>query len=450
MKKLLFFSLLVIISGIWNCTSAQIIPRQLTLQDAIEIAIEQSPDALNSKQAFRVSFWNYRNFKASYLPSLTFESNIPQYENTVRVLTDPTSKQEVFIPVQYLQADAKLSISQQVGFSGGRVSLESRLTGIYNILPDSASFNSVPINLSIFQPLFMYNSYKWDKKIKPLQYSQAKQKYLEDVEQINITTTNFFFNLLNAQIELKIAYTNLSNYDTLYTIAKGRYQLGKIAENDLLLLELNFLKAQASVENGELDLDNAIFRFRSYLRIKDTIPIVLIPPSNISFFTINPNEAIALARENSSTYIDFQRRLLIAASEVNAAKLNERFDAMLSASIGLTDNGATLGGVYQTPMSHSEVIGLNIVIPIYDWGVARGRIKIAESQEEIEKTSVEQETLDAQQNVYLKVIQFNMQQNLVTIAAKSDTVARKNYAVTKGRYLIGKINSILYLNNAQI
>jgi outer membrane protein TolC len=43
-----------------------------------------------------------------------------------------------------------------------------------------------------------------------------------------------------------------------------------------------------------------------------------------------------------------------------------------------------------------------------------------------------------------------MQQNQVTIAAKSDTVARKNYELTIGRYLIGKMNSILDLNNAQI
>ena len=69
-----------------------------------------------------------------------------------------------------------------------------------------------------------------------LKYDQAKQKYLEDIEQISITTTNYFFNLLQAQIDKKIAMTNLSNYDTLYRIAKGRYQLGKIAENDLFFL----------------------------------------------------------------------------------------------------------------------------------------------------------------------------------------------------------------------
>ena len=42
---------------------------------------------------------------------------------------------------------------------------------------------------------------------------------------------------------------------------------------------LNFLQAQAALENSNLGLDNALFRFRSYLRIKDTTSIVLVPPA---------------------------------------------------------------------------------------------------------------------------------------------------------------------------
>ena len=75
---------------------------------------------------------------------------------------------------------------------------------------------------------------------------------------------------------------------------------------------------------------------------------------------------------------------------------------------------------------------------------------MAQSQQEIVKNSVEQELIDFQRNIYLKVVQFNMQERQLMIAAKSDTVASKSYDVTKGRYLIGKINSILDLNNAQI
>ncbi len=115
--------------------------------------------------------------------------------------------------------------------------------GIHNVNSENAlPFLSYPVNIELNQPIFTYNPYRWDRKIKPLKFSLAKRKYIEDIEQISITTSNHFFTLLQAQVEKKIAATNLSNYDTLYRIAKGRYQLGKIAENDLLQLELNFLQ----------------------------------------------------------------------------------------------------------------------------------------------------------------------------------------------------------------
>jgi len=452
MKKLTCLTILSVITGFSiQPIYAQLQVRSLTLEDAIGIALEQSPDALNSRQTFRASFWEYKSFKATNLPQMGIDATLPQFQRTISQQTDINTGQQVFVPQQYISADANLLISQRIGFSGGSIFMRSGLEAVYNINDSNtvASFLSTPVNVGLTQPIFQYNSYKWDKKIQPMKYSQAKQKFLEDIEQISITTTNYFFTLLNAQIELKIAYTNLSNYDTLFLIAKGRYQLGKIAENDLLLLELNFLKAQAAVENAELSLDNSLYRFKSYLRIKDTIPINLTPPAKINFFSVNPEEAVQLSISNSSTYLDFQKRLLEAARDVNQARMSGRFDAELIAVVGLTKNANTLAGAYQEPLDQQQVsFGINI--PIYDWGVAKGKIKIAESQEEIVKNSVEQETLDFQRNVYLKVVQFNMQKNQVTIAAKSDTVARKNYDVTKGRYLIGKMNSILDLNNAQI
>lgn len=449
--RLVTFLILPVTYSWIQTSNAQFNQRILTLQDAIGIAKEQSPDALNSKQSFRASFCEYRSFKASYLPSLQLDANIPQVQRAITPVTDPVTGEQLFVPQQYISSDAILSLTQKIGFSGGSIFIRSGLEAMYNITDSSviSSFLSTPVNIGLVQPIFQFNPYRWERKIQPIKYSQAKQQYLEDVEQISITTTNYFFYLLNAQIELKIAQTNQSNYDTLYRIAQGRFQMGKIAENDLLLLELNYLKAQAAVENANLELGNALFRFKSYLRIKDTVPVVLVPPSGIEFFTVNPDQAVAFAKNNSPVYMDFRKRLTEAERNVHQARLDGRFDAELTAVIGLTKNAETLPDAYKKPLDQQQV-SLGISIPIYDWGVARGRIKIAESEEEIVKNSVEQEILDFQQNVYLKVVQFNMQKNQVTIAAKSDTVARKNFEVTKGRYLIGKMNSILDLNNAQI
>jgi outer membrane protein TolC len=429
--------------------------RKLTLEEALEIAHTQSPDALNVKQAFKTSFWEYRTFRGTYLPQLGLKATIPDINWGIVKTTDPTSGLEIYVPQQYTSYTANLALSQKIGLTGGSISLNSGLQRLTNRITDvngshdTTAYYSIPINVEYNQPFFAFNPYKWERKIEPMKYDQAKRKYLEDSEQISITATNYFFGLLQAQVDKKIAGTNMSNYDTLYKIAKGRYELGKIAENDLLLLELNVLKAQAAVENANLALDNATFRLKSYLRIKDTIPLVLIPPAKIDYFSVDPKIAVQQANVNSSTSLDFKRRLLEAERDVNQAKMEGRFDAGLTAAFGLNQSAPTVNDAYKNPLNTQQV-SLGITIPILDWGVARGKIKMAQSQEEIVKNSVEQDIIDFQRNVYLKVVQFNMQKKQLLIAAKSDTVARKTYDVTKGRYLIGKINSILDLNNAQI
>lgn len=447
MKKFRALFFLVLILPCFPVFSQQNI-RNLTLSDVLEIAKTQSPDALNARQSFRTSYWEFRSYRASNLPALTFTATVPNLNQTIT--SQSIDGVQSYASYKYLSAYGNLSLTQKLGLTGGTVSINSYLSGQFNAdKPNPAPYLSYPVNIELTQPIFTYNSYRWDRKIKPLKYSIAKRKYLEDIEQISITAINYFFNLLQSQIEKKIATTNLKNYDTLYHIAKGRYQLGKIAENDLLQLELSFLKAQAQVENAELALENALFRFKSYLRLQDSTRVTLIPPNDISFFRINPEKAVALANQNSSTSLDYTRRLLDAASAVNYAKTTGRFDASIHAVIGLQQSGATVPDAYMNPADQRQ-ISLGLTIPLVDWGVARGQIKMAQSQQEIVKTSVEQEIIDFQRNVYLKAVQFNMQKNQLQIAAKSDTVARKSYEVIKGRYLIGRINSILDLNNAQL
>jgi outer membrane protein TolC len=441
--------LIMTVFGSHVVSYGQIKPRQLTLAEAIEISRTQSPEALNAKQAFSKSYWEFRSFRASYLPALALNSTLPDVNQVISPYLNADGSQ-TYSNSQKISAWANLALTQKIGITGGTVSVNSYLSGVHNVNSDNLTpYLSYPVSVEFSQPIFTFNPYRWDKKIKPLSYSIAKRKYIEAIEQIAINTTNYFFTLLQAQVDKKIATMNLTNSDALYTIAKNRYLLGKIAENEMLQMELSFLKAQAALENADLNLDNAQFKFKSFLRIKEDVSIVLLPPGNIDFFKIDPTKAVAIANENSSVPLDKKRQLLEAASAVNLAKLEGRFDAEIHALIGLQQTGATLPDAYINPLDQRQV-SVKLTIPIVDWGVAHGQIKMAQSQEEIMKNTTEQELIDFQRDVYLKVIEFNMQQNQLAIAAKSDTVARKSYEVIKGRFLIGKMNNTLELNNAQL
>jgi outer membrane protein TolC len=451
MLKAIFRCLSVIILIIpVNRSIAQQDTVYLTLEQAMVIAKSQSADALIAKQNFRINYWEYRSFKADYLPSITLDANLPKYTQSfqsVSVYGQPDQYQYS----KEFSFDAGLNVNQKIGITGGSVFLRSDLGRSDNTVSDSLSirYQSTPIVVGYSQPIFQYNEYRWAKRLEPIKYEKAKRQYLEDVEQISINLVNHFFNLLLAQIEVGIAEKNLSNYDTLYKIAKGRYQLGKIAENDLLQLELNYLRAKAAMDNANLSYQDMLFRLKSYLRVKSGSPIKIVPPIETWHDEINTADAITEANKNTVASLEFKERLITAESNLRKAKMTDRFDADLYLEYGLQQYTSDLENVYKDP-SNYQTVNLGITMPILDWGKARGQIKVQESSLELEQTSVEQEVVDYEQNVFLSVMEFNMQEEQLFIAAKADTVAQKRYDVTQKRYMIGQVNDVLELNNAQI
>jgi hypothetical protein len=76
-----------------------------------------------------------------------------------------------------------------------------------------------------------------------LKYEKAKKEFIQSREMLAMTSTSKFFNLVDAQIQLKIAENNLANADTLYKIGTGRFQVGTVTQDELLNLQLGLLNA---------------------------------------------------------------------------------------------------------------------------------------------------------------------------------------------------------------
>jgi outer membrane protein TolC len=141
-----------------------------------------------------------------------------------------------------------------------------------------------------------------------------------------------------------------------------------------------------------------------------------------------------------------ERQLLEAERQVAQAKSEKGLQADLYAELGLSQVAEELSQAYQNPINQQRAqIGLQI--PILDWGLGRGQYRMAQSAQEVVRTEVQQSQIDFNENVFLQVMQFNLQDDQVGIAAKADTIADLRYEVTKQRFLIGKID-VLDLNVA--
>jgi len=170
-----------------------------TLKRVIEIAKKQSPEALSAQHRFRSSYWQYRTYLAAYRPQLKMSLTIPNYSKSISSIQQDDGSFS-FRSSNYTRWSGGLSLSQKIGPTGGEVFVNSNIDrmDLYDN-PTLTSYMTTPVNIGFSQPLFSYNSYKWEKRIEPLKYKEAKQKYLEEMEQVSITAINYFFNVLQAR-----------------------------------------------------------------------------------------------------------------------------------------------------------------------------------------------------------------------------------------------------------
>lgn len=416
----------------------------LDLDEVLRIASEQSYDALIAKNTYLGSYWQYRTYQADYLPSLTLSGNALGFDRSIGIV--PTVDGEKFVANNMNNSTANLSLKQNIGLTGGEIYMRSGLRRLDQFTDTITEYSATPVIIGFSQPIFGFNSLKWNKKIEPIRYKEAQKNFITAQEQISIKAINSFFDLALAQINLEIAKMNFSNTDTLYRISQGRYNIGTIAQNDLLQMELSFLKSKTALEDAKLDLEVKKFRLRSFLGYNETVNINLIIPETIPLVEIHYPEALQQAMENNPTVLSYERQLIEADRNIAQAKANRGFQANLFTEYGLNQSATDFGDVYKKP-DNSLQVNVGLSVPILDWGKGRGGIKMAESNREVISTSVRQNRIDFEQDVYLKVMQFNMQEDQFMIAAKSDTIAQLRYEVTKQRFLIGKID-VLELNDA--
>ncbi|APZ46727.1 transporter [Polaribacter reichenbachii] len=410
--------------------------QQITLEEAIEIAQKKSPEykaLINQNQA---SYWRYRNYQAGFLPQLRLDATLPSYSNSINRLTNDQGE-DIFVQTNQSRLEGVLSLNQNLAFTGGTLSFSSQLERVDLFTNDATRYSVIPFSINYSQNSLFYNEFKWDKKIEPLMYEEAKRDLIEGMEDISLNTTRRYFALLKAQVQARIAQSNLSNQDTLFQISKGRFKMGKIAENDLLQIELSVLNSKNDVTTNQINIKRTSQNLSRYLDLENE-NILLDTPKELSTFTVTVEKALEEAKANRKAVIEFRRRRLQAEQDVAEVKGSNRLQLRLNANFGISQQGDVFNELFQD-YNQQQNVSLSIGIPILDWGVSKSRRKLVEANKDLVNTNVEQDEQEFEQEIYLHTLNWQNQRNFLETAKKAQEIAIKRYEITKKRFILGKI-----------
>ncbi|MCC7525687.1 MAG: TolC family protein [Chitinophagaceae bacterium] len=416
-----------------------------SLPEIIQLAKSQSPRYKLAQTQKEISYYEYLTYKSDFKPQVSLYGNAPVYGKQYTSVTQPDGTIQ-FLPIQQNLNNIGFSLSQQIPFTGGQLSLNTELNQFYDFQSKYNQFNGTPVFLRLNQPLFGFNALKWQKKIEPLKLEESKREYVHEMENIAQQATELYFNVLDAQSNKVIAETNLINTTTNLNIEEKRINLGTTTEDKILQLSLQSLKSRQGLEKAKYDLGVAILALTTFIGVKDITSVDLLIPELIPEVEVALEKAIEYTKKYRPEYIAFERKKLEAAREVAQAKAAKQ-EVNLTASYGLNRAGEHLGVIYSDPKDQQTfAIGFNV--PILDWGRRKARYNTAKAIERLTTFTNDLDDATIVQEVTTLVSNIELLKSNIGLAKITDSVAARRYTIANNLYQSGKL-SITELNLAQ-
>ncbi len=416
----------------------------LTLDDAVARARVHSVDAAVALDRLRTAYWEWRTYRADQLPEVALQATLPAYADRYTSYMDSEGRYS-FVRNRYLEAQAQLSVTQNIRLTGGKVSVISSLDFLRQFGTGNR-YMSIPVAVTLQQPLFGVNAMRWNSRIEPVRYTEARAEFMSATEDVAMKAVSLYFALLLSRENVAIASQNLATAEKLYAVAQEKRRMGSISQNDLLQMEINVLDARSELTECQSTMKSDMFSLRSFLGLDADTEIQTIVPTAVPRVAVDYDEALAIALANNKIAANMRRRQLEADYEVARARGAMR-EVNLFAQLGYTGTDTRAADAYGR-LRGNQMVEVGVSVPLLDWGKRRGKVRVAESNRRVVESRLRQESMEFGQDLFVLVERIGNQQQQLQLASRTDEIARRRYDTNVATFMIGKI-STLDLNDSQ-
>ncbi|MCM1502621.1 MAG: TolC family protein [Bacteroidales bacterium] len=448
MKKTKRYFRLLIAVCVFLAGSLRMNSQEMTLQEAISVARLQGVEALEAKFNFISSYWAYRSYKASRLPSLYLYGTLGDFNRSLTLLQNYETGQMSYASSYYLQNSVGLAVRQNIMLTGGSLSLYSDLSRIDQFGDNkNLTWYTQPITVSYSQPIFSYNRFKWEKLISPKEYEKARRVYIESMEKVTLDVVEAYYGLMLAQMKYDVSSSNFVNTGKMRDVAVERMKLGTVTRDEYLQLELRMLNDSISINENAVAIRQAQMALNSILGYDESAEIRPVTDESLPSVWMDYDFVMQKAMDNSSFDIENQINVLNARSAVASAKADRGISVQLNARFGLSKSDARFRDAYMRPLDQ-EVVGITFSLPIFDWGLGKGKVQKAKAAEEVVRAQVLQSENDFRRKVFTAVGQFNNQRQQCSSSRRARDIADERYMLMMERFRSGSA-TVTELNTAQ-
>jgi outer membrane protein len=424
-----------------HCVRAGTLPAQqpITLREAIVIAQQRSHQARAARASRDAARFRDDAFGSRLLPQLSLVGTVPDYTRSIIPVDQPDGG-TLFRPRQQTNTTLSARLSQRLPLTGGDLFVTSalarlRLSGTQSV----ETWSTTPFAIGIRQDILRPNNPGWDRREQSVRTGRDERAWLEAMEDVALQTTDLFFGVYAAGAALRNAESNAAVNDTLYRINTGRFEVGRIGENDLLQSELALLRARTTLEGARLEHERALAALRLGLNMPPGFPLEIAVTGDVPEYAADSALAGRQALLNRAAVLDAELQEVQARRRVTDARLAGGMGATVQATFGYNATAPGMSLAYQD-LREARQFSLSVQMPLWQWGARGETVRAAEADRERVAALSQSALENLAHEARFAALQLVQARRNVALLAAADTVAGRRFEVAYNRYVIGRIS----------
>ena len=416
----------------------------LDLEITRKLALENNPDIVRSKMDIEIAKASYSESRARLFPSLSLDLTTPNFNESIseQYVFQPASQEYAWqwVNTGELRYTGSLNLEQSLP-TGGNFNISSILyKRDYNY--GSENDNSVTeysnaIRFSVQQPLFKPNQIKLDNRRSTLDLESAKLDRQIRLRELDYIISSAYYSLVRADRRLHLEKEDFSRWETSVATAEAKYNAGLIPEVEVLNLKVELARREG----------NLAATIGSYLNTADDLKLVLGLELADSLIVSTDIKELVIEEGIIDRAASGRQELLKAEIDLENAKLyfdqtksDQGINASFMAYYDFDSKQPYLDELtndYETDRG----LSLTIVIPIYEWGEAREKIKSRKIALDKSKYNFSQANKEYISELLKIRRSLESAKSRLASAKLAEELAVKTYDITLTRFESGAVKS---------
>lgn len=413
----------------------------ITLEKVVNEWSFASPMAQKTRLNYENTLLVHKNYLKSFLPSMSFILNPISFNHSLRLMQSPVDGSYSYVNDYSNSGNAGFTIQQKIGITGGTLSVSSNLNMLTEFSIHQNSFNTTPLAITYSQQLSGgYYTYKKRKSIERTKYNNAAREYCSEIAETQTKALNIFLNVFLADLTKELALKNIKISDTLLKASKALLEKGNLTEYEYKQAELQANNNQYVYETALKNWKNSLRQLWTFLGKKEQLDSISVKtPDFMLPLEVDYNIVNKYARKNNPFTLTQETKRLEAEQTLFNVKLNNRFNGNIIISYGLNQYANRFSDAYSKP-GYSQGITIGFQIPIFQWGINRNKLRIAENNYHTSVIELEESEVSFANDLKDKVSAYNHEVKLFFLSKKSYQLAQEQYEMLSHKFQLKKIS----------